>query len=156
MTEYIKTTSIWFIVSSLVFSGVVYILFHYDLVKETRNKRGELKKKQSIKGLMSIIIFALCVIAFLYFYDVAVFSGGKARFLNVLLVNFIMIMLVTAYDSFVIDLLVLGIIRPAFLKIPDEMDLNEMKKHVKRTYVVGWIFIVPLTLIPSILYALVN
>ena len=70
-------------------------------------------------------------------------------------VNFAMLTLLVVYDSLVIDLWVIGIIRPKFLKLPDQMDLAEMKIHVKKTFIVCWFAIIPGSLLATWLFQLI-
>jgi len=61
-------------------------------------------------------------------------------------------LLLVMFDSFVIDLLVLGTWKPAFLHVPKEVTLDSMKIHVKRTFQFGWVFIIPIVLLVSLAY----
>jgi len=56
------------------------------------------------------------------------------------------------YDSFVIDLLVIGKWRPSFMHIPQDMTLDKLWVHVKRTFILGWILITPLTVGSTVIF----
>jgi hypothetical protein len=155
--EYIKISAVWFVAACFLFNFVVYFYFRLGLVKETRNEKGALKKRQSVKGILSMLGLSFIIVAALYSYNLFLFAGdANAAFMHVFAANFVMLMLLVAYDSFAIDMLVIGVIKPRFLDIPSEMTLEEMKKHVKVTYTYGWVLIIPLILISSIIYYFIH
>ena len=53
--------------------------------------------------------------------------------------------------SIFIDLLLIGKIRPSYLHIPLETTIKTMKLHVIKTFTIGWIFIIPIILISSVI-----
>lgn len=56
---------------------------------------------------------------------------------------------------FFIDLLLIGKIRPSFLSIPKTTNLETMKVHVKKTFTIGFIFIVPIIVISALIVQLI-
>jgi len=152
MDIYILKTIFWFLGMCIIFNFMVVFLFKSGFVNETRDDRGHLKKKQSFKGLLVMLLFSLFVIIIMIIYNYSLFNNNDVSFWKIISFDFIIIMLMVFYDSFIIDLLVIGIIRPKIINLPDSMNINTMKEHVKLTFIKGWIFIIPLISIPSIIY----
>lgn len=156
MLEFLWKTAIWLITECAVFNIVVIFLFRTRLVFSARDEKGEMKRKQTPKGWLAIAGFLILILFALFEYDWFLLpqSAGMS-FGQILLINFIFLILLVLYDSFVIDLLIIGKWRPDFLHIPKEMTFNEQWEHVKKTFIFGWIFIIPLTAISAVVFTLI-
>lgn len=146
----------WFFSACFVFSGMVIFVFRSGIVRESRDEKAVFRKKMSWKGLLPLIIFPLLVMAMLMVFDYSMYRNSTAGFLPLVLWNLALVFALTLYDSFVIDLLVIGKLRPAFLGLPEKMDMQAMKVHVKKTFITGWVFIVPLSVLPAVFYFIVQ
>ena len=51
-----------------------------------------------------------------------------------------MILILIVYDTLVIDWWVIGHWRPGFLNLPEAMNKEEMKEHIRRTFIAGPLF----------------
>lgn len=142
---------VWSIGICIVFDFIVVYLFRSGIVARTRDERGELRKRMRFRDKMPILIFMLGIVGGILLYDISVIPAGTSLW-GVGLWNFCMIIALVLYDSLIIDLLVIGVWRPPFLHLPDHYNMESMIRHVKKTFIVGWIFIIPLTVIPSVLY----
>jgi len=60
------------------------------------------------------------------------------------------------YDSFFIDLYVLGIWRPKILNIPKELTIESMKYHVKKQFTIGWLIVIPIVIFSSLIYFFIS
>lgn len=149
------TAFIWFLCICIVFSLFVLMAFRRGIVSQTRDKQGVFKKNMSLKTKMPMIVFALCIILVVLVYNHALFDATSSL-LTILIWDLGLLIAVSLHDSLVIDLLVIGKIRPKVLALPDEMNMASMVKHVIKTYTVGWVFILPLSIIPAILYYLIT
>jgi len=63
--------------------------------------------------------------------------GFELGFWSLWLLNLGHYLVLFAYDTLVIDGLVLGVWRPGFLKLPDEMGRESMKQHMLLSLPVG-------------------
>lgn len=68
--------------------------------------------------------------------------------------NLILVLILVLYDSLFIDLFMLGVWKPRFLNIPEDVTLKSMKYHIKKTFILGWIIVVPLIMFGSAIYIL--
>jgi len=96
-----------------------------------------------------IIVFFL-ITSFFILFQILSFNN-KSNYLEIVLWSSTLMLLLILFDSLFIDLLLIGKIRPSFLHIPDETTIDTMKIHVKRTFTIGWIFIIPIVLISSLI-----
>ncbi|MBN1777779.1 MAG: hypothetical protein JW811_06610 [Clostridiales bacterium] len=156
MAGFIGKAVIAYIAMCVLYSLTVYLHFRLGFVRETRDEQGRLKAKQSRKGKLVFLGFFLVIIAAFVGLDWFLLpQSAKLGFLVVAGVNLLMMTLLVVYDSLVIDLLVIGVIRPQFLHLPEKMDLAEMKIHVKKTFAVCWIVSVLVSLISAVVFQLV-
>jgi len=123
---------IWSMLGVILFNFVVIYLLRSGDVYESRGKDGLRKRDSSVKGWITTLGFLGLVVAFLlagnYFSFLRIHSGFT--FWQIFWLNFALMMILVVYDSIVIDWLVIAKWRPAFLKIPDEMNAESMKKHI--------------------------
>lgn len=153
MVHFIWKTAAALAAACFLYNIVVYLLFRFGFVGETRDERGRLKERQSWKGIAGILGFLLLTVAALFALDWLLLpQSAELGFWAMAGIHLIVITLLVVYDSLVIDLLVIGVIRPKFLHLPEKMDLAEMKIHVKRTFVVCWFITVPVSLIAALLF----
>lgn len=143
---------LWIVGSIIAFNVFVIMAFKSGTVSRTRDEYGAIRKIKSKKSVLMIsavmAFFVLCVCLF----DYSLFRFYVPGFWRVFVSNFIMVMVVVLYDSLVIDLWVIGKVRPRFLNLPETMDMKAMKSHVKRQFTVGWIFVLPIVILPTLIY----
>lgn len=125
-------------------------VYKTGLVHKTRNSSGHLQKKQSIFGSIIMLIVFILIISFFAIYQIFLFNDNST-ILEIITGTSILIALLLLFDSFFIDLLLIGKIKPSFLNIPAETTIKTMKIHVIKTFTIGWIFIVPIILISSLI-----
>jgi hypothetical protein len=92
-----------------------------------------------LRGILSMLLFLVLVVAFIAVtnYLSIISKGLEVTFWSLFLLNIALIMILVVYDSLVIDWWVIGFWRPAFLNLPDAMDKEQMKVHLKRTVIVA-------------------
>lgn len=152
----IFNTIIWFFAGAFLLNIIVFIVYKTGIVHKARKKDGTLKKKIPISGLLSMFVMIILVLGFIISFDYFTFKQWPGTpYVYVVLANSILIILLILYDSFIIDLLVLGYWKPCFLNIPHEVTLASMKYHVKKTFTVGWLFVLPVIVVSSIIYILI-
>jgi hypothetical protein len=133
------------IISLLLLTIIVY---KTGMVHNTRDSSGHLKKQQSVVGLIIMITVFILIILFFILYQLLSFNHDSS-YLDIFSWSFLLMMLLVLFDSFFIDLLLIGIIRPRFLNIPVETTFKTMVQHVKKTFIIGWLFIIPIVLIST-------
>jgi hypothetical protein len=139
------------LIGAIAFSLIVIYLFRSGSVYNARTEEGHLKEKMPLRGILSMFIFLILVVAFIAAtnYISLISQGVEVTFWSLFLLNFALIAILILYDSLVIDWWVIGFWRPAFLKLPDAMDKEQMKVHLKRTIFVA----PPIALVIAILSA---
>ena len=143
---------IWFLIGAFLLNLIVFLVYTTGMVHTAREKDGTLKKKMSLKGLLAMLGMLLLILLFIQGFDYTTFRNvDPLRFSDILIANTILILLLVFYDSFFIDLFVLGKWRPGFLNIPEELTLESMKQHVKKQFTLGWLIVVPLILLSALI-----
>ena len=89
-----------------------------------------------------MLAFLVLVVGFItaanYFSLAA--AGVALTFLPLFILDLALIMLLIVYDTLVIDWWVIGFWRPAFLRLPDSMNKEQMRVHIRRSFVVAPLF----------------
>ena len=131
----------WGAIGSLAFSLFVVAVFRTGLVYTARTQDGTLKRKIPLTGLL-LMLSLLC--GFIGFQVLANYLSlndqeFKLSFFDVMRLNYWHYCVLFAFDTIVIDILVIGVWRPSFLRIPAAMNRESMKRHVVRSIPVGLI-----------------
>ena len=130
---------VWGLVGAVVFSLYVVIVFRTGVVYNSRRQDGILKEKQDWRGVLSSlsILLLIVILQLLSNYTLIVVQGVIINFFTLLLINYLLYLLLFLYDTFVIDYFVIARWRPAFLKLPDEMNVRSMAEHIKASLIIG-------------------
>ena len=133
---------LWSLIGAVAFSLVVVYLFRSGGVYDSRNEEGHLKKEMPLKGLLTMLAFLVLIIAFITLtnYLSLVRVGSTLKFWSLFGLDLVLIMILIVYDTLVIDWWVIGHWRPGFLQLPDEMDKEQMKEHIRRSFFVAPLF----------------
>ncbi len=141
---------IFFLIGCFLLLILTITVYRTGLVHETRDSSGHLQKKQSIFGFLIIAIVFILMISFFIIFQVFSFNANST-FLEIVTGTSSLIILLVLFDSLFIDLLLIGKIRPSFLNIPSKTTLETMKIHIIKTFTIGWVFIIPIILISSLI-----
>jgi hypothetical protein len=116
----------------LLFILYVLAVFRTGAVFTERRKNGLLKKKPSFRGILNSALLLALITAFLFFSNLVGVRKGLVRpgFGPVFFFDFLLYCVLFAYDTLVIDYLVLSKWRPRFLKLPRAMNSSSMAKHM--------------------------
>ena len=133
---------LWSLIGMAAFSAIIIYLFRSNRVYEARTEEGHLKKEMPLKGLLNMLIFLALVVAFIAGanYVSLISRGIFPKFWGLFGINLALIMILIVYDTLVIDWWVIGHWRPRFLHLPDKMDKDQMKVHIRRSFVVAPMF----------------
>ena len=146
-------TTIWFLIGALLLNIVVLAVFRTGVVYKSRKQDGTLKKKMSVKGILSFFVMLILILIFFLVSDYFIFRDiRQIKYIWILSVNLALLLLLDFYDAFIIDLFVLAKWRPGFLKLRKELTSDSMKLHVKKQLTAGWFIKLPLILISSTLF----
>ncbi len=148
---------LWFFIGAFLLNIIVYYVYKTGLVHSTRQKDGTLKKRQTLRGVISMICMLFLIIIFIVSFDYKTFYHiSNINYIDLTITNFILITLLILYDSFFIDLYVLGIWRPKILNIPKELTIESMKYHVKKQFTIGWLIVIPIVIFSSLIYFFIS
>ena len=128
---------LWSLIGAAVFSLVVIYLFRSGRVYDSRDEKGHLKEKMPIKGILTMLAFLVLIVGFMTLTNYLSLErqGISLKFWQLFGLNFALIFILIVYDTLVIDWWVIGHWRPAFLKLPDTMDKEQMKEHIRRSFI---------------------
>jgi len=139
---------VFFAIGMFLLLVLTLTVYRTGIVHKTRDSAGHLRKKQSFSGsIILLIVFAL-IVTFLLVFQLLTFSA-ESKFTEIIMGTSILMGLLLLFDSFFIDLILIGRIRPSFLNIPSETTLRSMRLHVAKTFTLGWIFIIPIIFVSS-------
>ena len=147
----------WSLIGAVIFSLIVVYLFRSGKVYDARTEKGQLKHRISLKGLLSMLIFLGLIAAFLVFANIfsLIRQGIELSFWSLFCLNLVLILILILFDTYVIDWYVIGHWRPEFLRLPDAMDREQMKEHIRRTFYVAPIVAVIIAVMSSVVTTLI-
>lgn len=139
ISQIIQYLLVWSAISAAAFSLVVIYLFRSGRVYDARTEEGHLKPHLSLRGLLTMLSFLALVVAFMTMTNFLglVRCGFELGYWSLFGLNLSLILILTVYDSLVIDWFVIAHWRPAFLNLPQAMDREQMKEHLRRTFFVA-------------------
>lgn len=130
--EVVRYLALWCAIGCVLFSLFVVVAFRTGFVYTARREDGLLKERIPVKGVMAMLTVPVAYIAL----QLVANSLGLARrgvslgFGRLYLLNFAHYLVLFLYDTLVIDGLVIGVWRPSFLRLPDAMGRQSMKRHM--------------------------
>jgi hypothetical protein len=130
---------VWSTIGAIAFSIYVFAVFRSGLVYAARKQDGTLKERIPLSGLLNMLVFLLMLVGFqvLANYIGLAHDGIDIRFVALYLLNLGHYFILFLFDTLVIDGLVIGVWQPGFLRLPDEMGAESMKKHISKSIPVG-------------------
>jgi len=106
--------------------------------------------------LVTILIFA-CAIALFVLFDIWLLSDNPYPFIALSIHNLVLAFLLSIFDAFFIDHLILLVWRPKFLNLPPGLPTRAaMARHIRVQFSLGWIFLVAIALSSAGLASLTN
>lgn len=132
----------WAVLGALLFSVFVVFVFRSDLVYTSRERDGTLKASIPLRGYVVMGAFLISIVA--YFVGANVVGLRPYRedltFLSIFALNLALYLILFIYDTVFIDGFVIGIWRPKFLQLPEEMGAESMREHILKSILPGIIF----------------
>jgi hypothetical protein len=147
---FFRYVALWSVIGALAFSLYVVFAFRSGLVYTARKADGTLKDRVPAAGVASMAGFLLLLIGFLVLAN-RIGLGEHITgvgFGQLFLLNLALYLVLFVFDTLIIDTLVLGVWRPAFLRVPNEMGASSMSEHARRS--------LPVSLAAGIILALVS
>jgi hypothetical protein len=153
--EFFLYLGLWGSIGIAVFTIFVILVFRTGLVWITRNKDDySFKRSIPIKGILVMAIIPLSIICLqvLANYLSLKIQNIHLDFLGLFLLNYILYIILFIYDTLIIDFLVLGVWRPAFLKLSDKnRGDTSVKSHILISIPVGIVIGAGLSLISTVI-----
>lgn len=148
---YFTTTLIFFFLGAILLTLFTIWVYRSGAVHRSRHADGTLNTQSDWVGKFLSILFLLLTTALIVGYDFAIQKLFPYSIWRLTLFNFILLFLLTLFDSFVIDLWLLARIKPGFLNVPPEVTIESMQYHVKKTFLLGWTILIPISFIAAII-----
>lgn len=139
VVEVLRYFGLWSAVGVAVFSAFVVAVFRTGLVWTARGEEGLLKQHLPASGYLAMGTIPLGIVALQVLANVTAFGSRAATvgLLSLYLLNLGHYLVLSAYDALVIDILVLCVWRPRFLRLPDAIGWDSMRRHALRSLPVG-------------------
>jgi len=140
--EVLRYLGLWSAIGCALFSVFVVVAFRTGIVFAARKEDGTLKKRIPLRGRLAMLIVPLGIVGL----QVVANYFGLARkaleisFSSLFLLNLGYYLILFIFDSVVIDGLVLSVWRPAFLRLPDAIGRESMKRHILLSIPIGTAF----------------
>lgn len=151
LSEWVRYIAIWGLAGALVFCLFVFAVFRSGLVFAARKPDGTLKDRIPLTGVVAMATFLFLLITFFLLANrlgLAAHLAG-ASFVQLFLLNLTLFLVLFAFDTLFIDALVLGVWRPSFLRLPQEMGSSSMAEHIRRSLPIGIISGIILALVTA-------
>ena len=151
--EVLSFLFLWSLVGSLAFSAFVVLAFRTGIVFSARNEEGHLKEAIPLRGYLVMGAFLICIVGFLVLANyLGLYRRGFQLSLSAFFVlNLALFLILFLYDTLVIDGLVIGYWRPAFLNLPEAMGKDSMRTHILKSIPVGVVFGLIISAISSVI-----
>ena len=142
INEIVTYLLVWGIAGAVLFSLFVIFIFRSGIVYTAREETGLMKKKIPLAGYLTSGGFLFLIVVFLVTANyVGLYRAGhQLSFWGVYALNLGLYLLLFLFDTLVIDGLVIGYWRPAFLQLPEAMGAESMGEHIKKSIPVGVLF----------------
>jgi len=142
---------LWSAIGCALFSVFVVVAFRTGIVFAARQEDGTLKKRIPLRGRLAMLIIPLGIVGL----QVVANYLGIARkdlevsFASLFLLNLGHYLILFTFDSVVIDGLVLSVWRPGFLRLPDAIGWESMKRHILLSIPIGMVVGIGLTAVST-------
>ena len=137
--ETLHYLGLWSAIGCALFSVFVVVVFRTGIVFTARKEDGALKKRIPVRGRLAMLIIPLGIVglqAVANYFGIAR-QAFEVSFSSLFLLNFLHYLILFIFDSVVIDGLVLSVWRPGFLRVPDAMGWESMKRHILLSIPIG-------------------
>lgn len=134
----------------LVLSFTVYRKSYY--YKKAMAEAGVTVRKPRLASRLVTVGIMLAMILFVVLFDLWVAADESRSFAFLSALNLTLVALLSLFDAFFIDWVLLVVWRPAILRLTEGQPTREsMLHHIKKQFTVGWIFKLPIALLGAAL-----
>ena len=142
---------VWSFVGCALFSAFAIVAFRTGLVYTARRQDGTLKQRPPLRAVLAMLIIpaALILLQLAANYLGLARRGVQLDFGPLYVLNFAHYLILFLYDTLVIDGLVVGVWRPAFLNLPNGMGRESMGRHMLISIPIGTLLGAFITLITT-------
>lgn len=114
------------------------------------------KKPGLLSRLVTVMILTL-MISFITIFDLWILPGESYSCLSLIFLNLVLVALLSLFDALFIDLFLLVIWRPSFLRLTEGLPTRDsMLRHIKLQFTLGWIFKVPIAVLAAAFAGMLN
>jgi hypothetical protein len=133
---------LWSLIGAFLFSLFVLFVYRSGVVYISRKQDGTLKEEIPLRGYLVSFGFLLAIVGFLFLANYLGLARKSIRlgFMDLMLLNLALYLVLFLFDTLFIDAFVLGYWRPAFLQLPEETGLDSMRVHILKSIPVGTLF----------------
>ena len=146
--------SICFLAGAFLLTIILLIVFRTGIVYSNRKEDGTLKERMRLKGYVVMGLTLVLILIFFVFCDYLTFRDISPGLMRIFVFNVLLVTSLSLYDGLVIDLWVLGKVRPSILHLSDAVTMDSMKYHVKKQFTVAWVIKIPLAVMSGLAYYL--
>ena len=131
----IRSVAIYGLIGSVVFTALILLQLALGKEHQARTEDGEFKRQFSPPGLalliLSIVVFVGAPVLGILHYEQEVALGNEVAFLQAFAIGGLIVLFINLWDLVVIDILLLLVIAPRFVKnIPQTEYYTKVKPHV--------------------------
>ena len=152
--EVLRYLGVWSAIGCALFSVFVVVAFRTGIVFAARQEDGILKKRIPLRSRLAMLIIPLGIVGLqvLANYFGLPRKALEVSFPSLFLLNLGHYLILFTFDTVVIDGLVLSVWRPAFLRIPDGMGWESIKRHILLSIPIGTVVEAALAAVSSAIF----
>jgi hypothetical protein len=130
---------VWSLIGIVLFNLYVILVFRTGIVYTTRKEDGTLKESPPLSGVLNSLLLLMLIVGLLLLSNWLGLHTGMVElpFLQVFLLNYGLYFILFLYDTYAIDAYVIGHWRPSFLRIPEAMNAESMREHIRASWLVA-------------------
>ena len=151
--EVLRYLGLWSAIGCALFSVFVVVACRTGIVFTARKEDGTLKKRIPLAGSLTMLIIPLGIVGLQVVanYFGIVRQAYEVSFPSLFLLNLGHYLILFLFDSVVIDGLVLSVWRPGFLRLPDAMGSESMKRHILLSIPIGTVIGIGLAVVSTVI-----
>ena len=123
----------WGIAGSVVLTIYLVVVWQFGFLGAVRNESGELRRHMPRAGVLTGVGSILMYIVLLVVGDLSELASTEAApaFLELLAVNYVVYLFWLLFDTLVIDILIVNVIHPGFLRLPEREAHGSPAYHLR-------------------------
>lgn len=136
----VNTMIVFFLIGCVLLLILIPVVYGSELMHNIR----------TVTGSISISAILMLIVSFFVIFQFCSYDRGSS-FFEIIEGTALLMALLLLFDSLFIDLLLRGRIIPLILNFSNCMPVEMMKRHVIKTFTIGWCVIIPIIMISSLI-----